>query len=342
MNTTALSMVTIYSDVMAILLLVGLMLIPRGTGKKDAATGIFVTMALGVIILALGNTVRAALYGQHFTWAEPVALAAQTVSELASVFTVYQWILYVDYKLYGSRDHLKRRFPVLFIPIILLSVILLVNTGTGILFTIGEDISFTPTVMYYFMAGIEFLYLLMAVVFMAVYVARGGKKKFFSTAPVIIPVLLGSVVSLVTDYSARALGLAVGLVFLYFSMAAGWRFGDKNSGFFNKEYLTYLRKTGNAYLGSICFKAAGDASGIEGILKSELPRDSIIIRNDQNSYLFLTETDAEPELLFLAELVKKAADLRDESGHRGKAICLEYTINTRSADQDTGELFLKN
>ena len=53
MNTTTLSMVTIYSDVMAILLLVGLMLIPRGTGKKDAATGIFVTMALGVIFLAL-------------------------------------------------------------------------------------------------------------------------------------------------------------------------------------------------------------------------------------------------------------------------------------------------
>ena len=335
------SMVTIYSDVMAVLLLVGLVVISREGDKKDPATGIFGSMCLGVVLIAFGNAVRAAMEGQSYAWAVPVALAAQTVAELALLFTVYQWMLYVDYKLYGSRDHLKRKYRGFFIPIGILALMLIVNCATGFIFSMTDEAVLKPTFVYYILIALEFLYLIFSIVSMAVYLARGGKRRFFSITPVLVPVILGTVVDLTTNYSAGALGLAVGLVFMYFSLAHAWRFDDKKSGFFNKNFLSYLEEKGNDYLGVVAFKAAGRTDKLEEIIKGELPQDSVIIHYDEKRYLFFTETDREEEIRFLADLVQHAVNKHDEKFTDDEAIKLTYNYYVRSSEEDIRQLFFK-
>ncbi len=335
------SMVTLYSDVMAVLLLVGLVVISKEGDKKDPATGIFGTMCLGVVLVAVGNAVRAGLQGQPYAWVVPAALAAQTVAELALLFTVYQWMLYVDYKLYGSRDHLKRKYKGFFIPILILAVMLIVNCPTCFIFSMTEDAVLKPTFVYYILVGIEFLYLNFSIISMAVYLARGGKRKFFSITPVLIPVILGTVVDLTTSYSAGALGLAVGLVFMYFSLANAWRFVDGKSGFYSKNFLSYLEEQGSDYLGAVTFKAAGRTDKLEEILKGELPKDSVIIHYDEKRYLFFTENDREEEIRFLADLVQQATDEFDEMLADGEAIKLTYNCYTRNGEEDIRQLFFK-
>ena len=335
------SMVTIYSDVMAVLLLVGLVVISKESDKKDPATGIFGSMCLGVVLIAVGNAVRAAMQGQSYAWVIPAALAAQTVAELALLFTVYQWMLYVDYKLYGSRDHLKRKYKGFFIPIVILALMLIVNCPTGFIFSMTGDAVLKPAFVYYILIGIEFLYLIFSIISVAVYLAKGGKRKFFSITPVLVPVILGTVVDLTTSYSAGALGLAVGLVFMYFSLAHAWRFGDGKSGFYNKNFLSYLEENGKDYLGVVAFKAAGHTDRLEEIIKGELPQDSVIIHYDEKRYLFFTETDREEEIRFLADLVQQAVDEFDEMLADSEAIKLTYNCYTRSGEEDIRQLFFK-
>ena len=308
------SLVSVYSDSMAFLLILGLTIIPR---KRDAVDGtrerMFFALCLLSMINALGSCVAYAVHGQSGSFFMSIELAAKTVLEVALLLMAYQWLMYVDYMLYRSRDQLARRYKYFFLPILILLVLLLVNLFTGVLFTIQPDMSYRSTWVYYVLMAVEYIYFAFAFGIIYQYSTKYKHSQVFRITPIIIPVILGTLVNILTDYSASPLGFAIGLVLLYFSFIDSFRYDDEKSGYYNRSYLVGLvegnEKGADAFCGAICFEASGDgAKELPEILRSELPAKSTIAHIDGGRYILLTRSRRMSDLGFIADMVEDAAE----------------------------------
>ena len=130
------SAVTVYSDVMAFLMMLGLVCLSSRLRKRET-TGekLYFVLCLAVMVDAVCSSICYALHEQPF--GATAELIFKTILEMSMLVLAYYWLLYVDFKLFGSKDHLIRRLGVLFVPILAGAVALVINLFTGIVFTIG-------------------------------------------------------------------------------------------------------------------------------------------------------------------------------------------------------------
>ncbi len=318
------SSVTLYGDAMAFLMILGIFILSkRVRSKRDTGIKLFSFMGLNVMLASIWNSICYALHDQTFSWCRPVELIAKTLLELSILFLVYQWLLYVDYKLHGSRDRLLRHFWGYYIPIQIFVIILILNLFTGIVFTITDDMRYTPTIVYWIMEIMEYFYILLSGINIYINKKRTGKNRFFRFNPVILPILIGTLFTIFTKYSASSLGVAVGLTFLYFSLIDTWKYEDSQTGFYNKAYLDHileLKSSGRYSFNSIItFEAGGDALAFSRILNDELPKDSEIISVGSGRFLFLTESENRSTLEALSALVRESAEEYD-AAHPGAEV----------------------
>ena len=305
------SFVSVYLDAMAALLIFGILLLPDRTRIKSETEGkLFYALCTNTLVMAICSGVCYALHFQTFQWAYHIELFSKTVLELALLHLVYQWLIYVDFKLYASRDQLVRRYKAFFIPIAVFAALLVINMFTSILFTIMPDMKYTSTILYDVMMGIEYLYMAVSVALIYQYDKRHKGRRVFDIVPAVVPMILGSLVNIFTEYSGTALGIAVGLVLLYFSMMNGWRFEDTGSGYYNRAFIKEILEgdsfDADSIQGVISFEAPGGGKELGKILHNELAGDGIIIHESEDRYLLLTENGNIGDLYFLADMVEDA------------------------------------
>lgn len=313
MNIAEGAMVSVYSDAMAFLLIIGLMILPDRKRVRSQTEGrLYGGLCINTLLIALFGGICYAMRGQSENWAAVLVLISKTVVELCLLSLVYQWVMYVDFKLYGSRDQLRRRYWGLYIPVAIFSLLLLINIFTGIVFSIQPDMTYVSTVVYDVMIALEYLYILIPMLLIYQYDRANPGRRSFSIVPALVPILLGSVVSVFTAYSATALGIAVGLVLLYFSMINGWRFEDKESGYYNRALLNGLLKSDSPIVdgirGAVFFETAGDAGKLGELLKRELPQKSVIVHDSEKRFVLLTRSGNPGDLSFLADMAVYAAE----------------------------------
>ncbi|MBR4528932.1 MAG: hypothetical protein IKO80_01510 [Lachnospiraceae bacterium] len=337
MIVTEQNAVIIYSDLMAFLMMLGMVcLSSRFRGRRSVAARLFLILCVGAMAEALLSMVCYSLHGQTFSWGRPAAWISKTLLEMTMLVLVFHWVMYVDFKLYGSRDRLIRTIAFLTAPLGLCALLLIVNLFTGIVFTINEDLTYTGTVIYDVLMAVEFLYLLVPLFQTIVYHLKGHRFRFFRIAPVLIPAMTACIVDLTTPYSAAALGISIGLVFLYFSLVSEWRFEDRETGLCNKEYLRYLHE--QVLLGrrtfryAMTFTAGGDPGALVAILKQEAPGNAELIRTAHDSCVLLTENGDRSALELLRLLVEDAAGEYDAAHENGRIDLHVQTYASRKDD----------
>ena len=341
MILTAEAFVSVYLDVMATLLIFGILLLPdRKRIKSETEGELFYGLCINTLIIAICSTVCYALHFQTFQGVYYIELLSKTILELALLSLVYQWMMYVDFKLYASRDQLIRRYKVFFVPIAAFAVLLIVNLFTGILFTITPDMKYTSTVLYDVMMVIEYLYMAVSVALIYQFDRKHKGKRVFDIVPAVVPMILGTFVSILTDYSGTSLGIAVGLVLLYFSMMNGWRYEDVGSGYYNRAFFKRLLKSDGLEAGPIhgivSFEAPGRGKELGEILQNEMPGDGMIVRESEDRYFLLTENGNLGDLYFLADMVKDAVK---EDGTDGFGLSVNCVVREKHEDAGT---FLKS
>ena len=334
MNIAEGAMVSVYSDAMAFLLVFGLMLLPdRRYRRKETEAKLFMAICINILLVAFFGGICYALRGQSWEWMPLAELISKTVVELALINIVYQWVVYVDYKLYKSRDQLRRRYRGLYLPVLILMIALIVNLFTGILFTIRPDGGYDSTLMYDVLMAVEYIYILISVLLIIQYDRAHPGRRSFSIIPALVPMVLGSVVSVFTSYSATALGIAVGMVLLYFSMINGWRFEDSESGYYNRALLTELINSDSPLVdvihGAIFFETSGDAGKLGALLKREMPPMSVIVHESEKRFVLLTRSGQQGDLGFLADLVSDASE-----EYEGGAVSLKTKCESRKKEED--------
>ena len=312
------SLVTVYGDTMAFLLLLGLLFHTMAfRHKKDArSNGLFTLLCLITMLNALSNGISYSLHHSEIPCPETVRMIMPSIAEFSTLVITFLWLVYIDYKLYESWERTGYVARVFGTPVALILLLFIVNIPTKFMFAVTSDFTFVSAPEFYIVTAAQFIYGILPVIAYIRYVINHGYKHFFHIAPVVIPTFVSAVFTLITSYSARAFGFAIAIVFLYCSYINRWRFDDDETGFYNINYidhLTDLARSGKIdYHSAIYFDIDNFVPEVRDIFKAEVPKDGEIIRVSDKRFLLLSESGSASMITALSGMIQEDADEYDE------------------------------
>ncbi|MCR5054846.1 MAG: hypothetical protein K6A69_08385 [Lachnospiraceae bacterium] len=324
--------VTFYADIAAAILSLGVyVLCSRGIIKDAFLGGVFRLLLIMDCFLAVVDAATYARKYHEFPGAYPIALGLQTLLELVLNFIIFLWLVYVNYKVYHSRDSIKRKLIKNMIPLFILMAIDIINVFTGILFYYDEHVMYHTTwftIPYYL---IRYFYFFSCVIQISVHKRKGRDLKFFEIWAFIIPVLAGGLITNLTAYSTTALGFAVALFNVYAGIINEQSFMDSRTGFFNRYYLRYLRNDVDdegfaPKSGMICrLEDPEDMTAFSELLSPLLPKKCEVVRFDEETVIMLAEISKKAAMQMMSEDVEAAVE-KYNSENSGRP--LSVTIDT--------------
>ncbi len=341
------SLVTVYSDTMALVLVLGLfyMTLSFKVGKNEYNDRLFSWLCILTMINAISNGISYALHHQASGWPAFVRMIMPTIAEYSTLMILFGWYIYVDYKLYGSKERSLIISRIFQIPIYVMGVLCVINLFTDIMFEVTENHLFVAKPLFYVFSVLQYAYGIMPVLSIIRYVRMHGKLHFFHVSPIVIPVLSGSLFTLLSDYSARAFGFAIALVLLHMSYINLWRFEDRQSGFYNRFYINYIvdlsKEKRLDYRSAIEFITANTPEEFYDILKTEAPVDAEIIRMEPNRFLLFSESTKSSMIRLLSSMIQEASDEYDEDHRDSGPIDLLISYRIRKKDE-SADAFIRS
>ena len=277
-----------------------------------------------VLCLLLQKNILSITGGQH-----PV-LFLSTVKEWIALYLVRQWILYVDFTIHKSIDHLKRHYRYMIIPIAVIAAMYVINLFYPILFSVEDD----NTVSYKLPFYIIQLIVLIAFLYPALEILRHRKRQKGSRSRLVGVLLVFAGIALTDLISAHRLTVVAHIAvfaILVFLGVREWRFEDRESRFKSREYLHHLKKGKDNELNdrpTLHFTAKASYPAFVKILNEELPKDSEVIRTGEGEFLLVGEKGDKRVLREIGEMVMFAAREYDDE-HPEETIGLSYEISGR-------------
>ncbi len=273
--------------------------------------------------------------GSNNFLSRPVMILYITLGRIAVLALLVIWILFVDFKLNKSRDHLKRRYKFLWWIIGAIFVLYLINFFTGIIFTVDEDLNHHYSPLFYVILCINLGCFFLSCETYFRYKKEEGVAAYFSILPFIVPVAVGAFGEILVFYAAETAGFAVGLIFLYFSMVRSWQFDDCDTFFLNNTYFRKVcesvRNGRDNIKGAAIFTCENEAA-LRDILKEEMPKSCEIIRLGTGRFVFLSSRGNKSFLQSLASMIAVEAESYDRD-HPGNKISFgaEYAFPDKEA-----------
>ncbi len=215
---------------------------------------------------------------------------ASAVREFCYLLTILQWMVFVDYSLYRSPDHIRRRYKYAIFPILALMVMEVIQD-----IAIFGPYEFTPAafvfmyVLQFIKLAVELGYIIRAVLLVVRHRKETREPRFLSLGAFIIPFVLGLEFRI---YDASLIAFGV----LLTCIAAGRRdrYLDYDTGFYNKEFLGFLSRYRDRkkYDGGngILIRAEGRKEDMAKILKELRPEGSNVFFLGDDQFLILSES----------------------------------------------------
>ena len=108
---------------------------------------LFFHMVVLSLLLCTAEAVSFCLDGQTFPGARVLYLLLNCTLFLLGMAFTFLWTIYVDYKLFEDRRRLSKRYPVLALPVVVVSLLILANLFTPVFFTLSQDNVYSRTPM---------------------------------------------------------------------------------------------------------------------------------------------------------------------------------------------------
>lgn len=286
--------VTLYADLAAIILTLGVFfLCSRGIIKDSYEGAIFRNLLLAAFCLSISDAVTFAGTESHV--APFGAMLFQTINELLINLVVFLWILYVNYRMFRSRDYLKRGFMKRMIPLFVIMGLTFINLFFGFLFYIDENHEWHVTFGQALCETVRFIYFVICIIQVVKYKKQHREFRFFPIAGFVIPVIIGTLATSMLPYSLVALGFAIGLTDTYAGIINETSFLDRETGFYNRFYMRYLEdeiKNGAITLRSgmiFRIKDPKNVAAFSDFLDPILPKNSVVLRYGKDTIVMLAE-----------------------------------------------------
>ncbi len=279
-----------------------------------------------------------AMYMQTAPWCHTLAIAAKTLRECMVVVIVHLWLVYVDQKLYGVNNPHVRSYWLISLPLAGVSVLLIVNLFTGIVFTVSPDNMIEAKPLLYAIFALEFTYFLFSAVIVRLFDRQSAKIRFLHVMPMILSIMFASGITVFTPYDTGILGYVIGIILLSFSLVGEFRFVDEGSGLFNRGYLPHLFNM--ALDGKIDIRSAlilelnGSLADGFSILRNTLHRDYDMIRVEEKKCLMFSGLDSRAALQLLSTDVEEAVAKHNEE-HPDDPVQMTVYSRIRTGEEDS-------
>ena len=155
-----------------------------------------------------------------------------------SVFS-FLWTVYVDYKLFGQVDRLKKIYPYVAIPAAMVSLMGILNIFIDIFFTVTPDNVYLRTPIAVISYLTTYGYLMAGAIMVFIFHKKIGKYLFMPVIVFLMPIFIGSLLQML--YYGIALiwvSVSFGLISLYINLQNEASMLDSLTKLYNREYLT--------------------------------------------------------------------------------------------------------
>ncbi len=225
---------------------------------------------------------------------------------------VLQWLIFLDYVLYHSRDHIRRTYRRAYVPIVICVVIEFLWSLFNVVAPKGMSGNDAVWTMPFSLIGlfIELYYLTASFRLVRIYHKNNVQPAFLKVNLFVWPFVAGYLLLFFTGYEFRILGVTVGILITWFRLKKRGRFLDEATGFYKPGYLPYAeagqKGRGMEEWSVMVFETDGDAGVLAEVLKAFRPENSALMRSGSGQFLLAGSVREPSELRFIMDSVRDA------------------------------------
>ena len=265
------------------------------------------------------------------------------------IILIIMWVIYLNYRVFRSKDTLIHTVYKRMIPLFGMILLVVINLFTGILFYYDEEGVYHEAWGIYLYSGILAFYFFISVIQVAIHKKKYHDPRFFDIWSLLIPTVLGFAVSMLGDYYTIALGFALGMTNVYAGIINERSFLDRQTGFFNRFYMRYLRKDLQAGIfepkSGMIFRLQepGDMDDFSRVLKPLLDRKNVAIRYKEDTVLVLAEVSDRVAMHMIEEdLMMGLEELNHSAPEKNVSVTTEAAFRKKAeTSEEFYEQFLK-
>ena len=344
--------VTIYADLAAMLLSFGvIVLCSRGIITDSFEGKLFRAFPLSTLLLAAVNLAMVvvgscAVTDRRFQIPD---LLLHNIQLILQIVLIAVWYVYLNYRAYRSRDTLIHTVHKRLIPLYATIILVVVNMFTGFFFSYDAEGVYHqyPTLLIH--SAVVGVYFFASVIKLAVHKYRFHEPKFLDIASLVIPMILGFVVDVASDFYTVPLGAALAVTNVYAGFINERSFLDRQTGFFNRFYMRYLRKDLQAGIfepkSGMIFRLQepGDMDDFSRVLKPLLDKKNVAIRYKEDTVLVLAEVSDRSAMHMIEEDVMAGLEeLKHSARERNVEVTTKAAFRKKAeTSEDFYEKFLK-
>ena len=345
-----------------------LMLMLIFSNRKDVRSvfldeKLFYTMCLLTLGLCLVEIATFCLDGLLFQGAHFLIRLLNALLFIGNCLFAFLWTVYVDYKLFGEVERLRRLYPLVAIPALIVALMAAANLFFDIFFTVTPENLYrrTPLVLVTYL--VTYGYLIAGAIMVIRLRRKVGKCLFFPVVVFLAPIFLGSLLQFFF-YGVTLIwvSVALGVTSLYINLQNEASLVDSLTQLYSRDYLTrYLcsmahRPPADGRLAGLMmdlnsFKEINDTHGhsegdaalrlVGRVLTEALPPRAIAARYGGDEFIVLAVVKDEQELHALMD------GIRLRAAACSRECCLPYELSLSMGEtffdplQDDQDSFLR-
>lgn len=323
---------------------------------------IFTAMCQLTMCLCLIETAAFWLDGKIFAGAIICAKLLNVLLFVADSVFAFLWTAYVDYKLFGQEDRLRRFGPLMALPAAAIFVMSVFNLWTDVFFSISTENIYTRTGLIILPYVVTYGYLICGAAMVLYYQNKVGKYLFMPVMVFLVPIFIGSLLQMMFYGIALIwVSVAFGLTALYINLQNELSLLDPLTKLYNRTYLNrYLnyamqhsgieRKTAGIMLDINSFKEINDTYGhsegdtalrlVGRCLMDTVSGANVAVRYGGDEFIIIIHIREEWEVEEMADRIRlRMAQVSGESG-RPYTITLSMGVALYDPATDNLDRFL--
>lgn len=270
--------------------------------------------------------------------------------------------IYIDYKLFGDLDRLKRRCPILAIPATFIVLLTLLNLFTPVFFMIDEQtFVYQRTELYLIPNFVAGIYLLYGTVLVYKNKNKVGKYLFLPAKIFLTPIVIGVVLDfLFYGLAFKQMGIAIALTSVYINLQKEVSCIDALSGLHTRQYMInyYTNKLKRSKLEESLvgilldvdkFKGINDTYGhlagddaihaVGQILLSTVPKNAMAVRYAGDEFMVIKEYTGEQEVQDLLLAINAATEKYNATQNKPYTLSFSAGYSIFYKNKDTLDTF---
>ncbi|HOM34369.1 MAG TPA: GGDEF domain-containing protein [Clostridia bacterium] len=324
---------------------------------------LFYGMVIFNIIQCCIETVVFILDGNMAYGSHTLLIVLNAALYINDIIFAFLWVIYADYKLFGDMRRIRRIYPYVGIPAILVLICCIINFVTPVFFTINEYNVYQRTGLYIIPFAVTYFYMAYGV--LLIYLNRNKVQKYLFMPAILfmIPIIIGSLLQFFFyGYSLIWLGVAIGLVSLFLNIQNEAAYIDALSGLFNRHYLDSLflmclrREDASGVLAGIMldidgFKKVNDEFGhtvgddaiseVGRLLYTAVGDKGVSCRYGGDEFIILMHAKSEKEIIDMVNTIKAHTREFNESSNKPYKIHFSIGYSTYDNEHESTDDFLR-